>query len=140
MPNTPFTLRAPEILLAAPSSSLTTKIDIWAIGCLAFEFLTGIPLFEEPIFEAPQDALDDLLLQMFERLGPLPGRQCEQYLEEGQPPQTIETYFTKMKHPDIDSEEADTIINLLRSILKYDQETWPSAEQILKHHWFHELG
>ena len=34
--------RAPEIMLGIP---YTTAIDMWSLGCIVFECLTGIPLF-----------------------------------------------------------------------------------------------
>lgn len=34
--------RAPEVILAIPYSS---SIDIWSFGCIAYEFLMGVPLF-----------------------------------------------------------------------------------------------
>ena len=35
---TPMNLQAPEVLLG---TSITEKIDIWSIGCMAYEILTG---------------------------------------------------------------------------------------------------
>ncbi|OCH85376.1 kinase-like protein [Obba rivulosa] len=39
---TPLTLRAPEIVLRGPWNE---KVDIWTVGCLVCEFLTGSKLF-----------------------------------------------------------------------------------------------
>ncbi|KAG9010783.1 hypothetical protein FRB94_009864 [Tulasnella sp. JGI-2019a] len=38
----PVGLRAPEVVLGLPWS---TPVDIWALGCLVFEFMTAAPLF-----------------------------------------------------------------------------------------------
>lgn len=45
--NTPYTVsryyRAPELILA--SNFYDESIDIWAVGCILFEFMTRTPLF-----------------------------------------------------------------------------------------------
>ena len=45
--NTPYVVsryyRAPELILG--SNKYTDKIDIWAIGCILFEFMTRTPMF-----------------------------------------------------------------------------------------------
>ncbi|KAK1963166.1 serine/threonine-protein kinase SRPK3 [Colletotrichum sublineola] len=67
---TPISLRAPEVLLDEPWG---TGIDIWSFGCLLFEFITGIPLFQLPPFGFSDEALKDKhLIQMSEIIQPLP--------------------------------------------------------------------
>ncbi|TFY50406.1 hypothetical protein EVJ58_g11061 [Rhodofomes roseus] len=53
----PFALRAPEVLLGYPWS---TPVDIWSLGCLINEWLTGGWLFEptpEPMWSFEEDHL-----------------------------------------------------------------------------------
>ncbi|KAK2024283.1 serine/threonine-protein kinase SRPK3 [Colletotrichum zoysiae] len=67
---TPVSLRAPEVILGEP---VGTGIDIWSFGCLLFEFITCIPLFQLYPFDSSDEALDDdHLLQMSEIIQPLP--------------------------------------------------------------------
>ncbi|THH29686.1 hypothetical protein EUX98_g4499 [Antrodiella citrinella] len=61
----PLHMRSPELLLGA---DLGWEADMWAIGCLVFELLTGRPLFN-PVLCIDGDDLDDLLCQMMEASG-----------------------------------------------------------------------
>ncbi|KAF8067837.1 kinase-like domain-containing protein, partial [Lyophyllum atratum] len=47
-------LRSPEVILRGPWDE---KVDIWAFGCLIFEFITGSALFEMRSY--PEEGLDD---------------------------------------------------------------------------------
>jgi serine/threonine-protein kinase SRPK3 len=62
---TPYALRAPEVILRAGYDS---KIDIWAIGCLAFELLTGHWAFS-PEAGTTWSIKDDHLARMLELTG-----------------------------------------------------------------------
>ena len=70
---TPVALRAPETVLGLP---IGRGIDIWCVGCLIFEFLTGHPLFvgleslEGNAYD--EQTNDEHLIQLSEVLGPLP--------------------------------------------------------------------
>ncbi|GJJ15346.1 hypothetical protein Clacol_009622 [Clathrus columnatus] len=72
-PGMPTALRAPELILGRP---LTAAIDIWAFGCLMFEFLTATSLFEATTFgwdeQQRNDADDDMLIQFYKVIGKLP--------------------------------------------------------------------
>jgi len=60
--------RAPEVILGIKYS---TSVDMWSVGCLAFELLTGDLLFE-PKDGDSYDKDDDHLAQMIEVLGRIP--------------------------------------------------------------------
>lgn len=49
--------RAPEIVRG---KSYDTKIDIWSLGCVMFEFLTGYPLFRD-VTEDRNDLISDIM-------------------------------------------------------------------------------
>ncbi|CAK7201539.1 hypothetical protein SEUCBS139899_004245 [Sporothrix eucalyptigena] len=80
---TPTGLSAPELLFTtSQDGSRDTSqdgpvpdgraLDIWSVGCLIFELVTGRPLFCAP-WAGDQDGVDDdLLLQWASILGPLP--------------------------------------------------------------------
>ncbi|KAI1052516.1 hypothetical protein LB507_007565, partial [Fusarium sp. FIESC RH6] len=62
---TPTDLRSPELVL---KNQISKASDIWAFGCLIFEVITNTRLFQIP--DTNKD--DEHLLQLHERLGPLP--------------------------------------------------------------------
>ncbi|KAF9876997.1 serine/threonine-protein kinase SRPK3 [Colletotrichum karsti] len=67
---TPASLRAPE---AALNKTIGSAIDIWSFGCLVYELITGVGLFEISPFGLSDEAMkDEHLIQMTDILGPLP--------------------------------------------------------------------
>jgi len=60
--------RAPEVIIG---SGYDTSIDIWSMGCIVFELLTGDLLFE-PKSGKNFSKSDDHIAQMFELLGEIP--------------------------------------------------------------------
>jgi len=144
---------------SASAFPLTTALDIWSIGCLAYEFLAGTPLFLV-LGGAPNsdDCNDDHLLQMHTALGPLPIHILSQWLtmhryfnDDGvlyntmmQGPkaiyqvQTLEDAFKENRPEDMGDVEAESVLDLIRSALTYQLEKRPSAEQMLQHAWLRE--
>ncbi|KZT25521.1 kinase-like protein [Neolentinus lepideus HHB14362 ss-1] len=61
---TPDGLRAPEVILDHPWDE---KIDIWALGCLTCEFLTGRSIFDETTWSFGQDDQDLVSLALMMR-------------------------------------------------------------------------
>jgi len=75
-PVTPLGLRCPELVLGDP---ITQRQDVWSLGCLMFEFITGQMLFNIMAFPDEEggdselnEANDDHWLQFSDILGPLP--------------------------------------------------------------------
>lgn len=153
---TPLALRAPELILHQPFGS---SIDIWSLGCLIFEFLTGRVLFGVAVVgrtqEDQDEADDDHLTQLNDIIHPLPDsmmaawpRASMWYGPERQPLmpyggevyiyQRLEDLFADNKPDSIDDEEAAVLCSLIRQILKYDPAERPSAVDLLKHPWFSE--
>lgn len=62
--------RAPEVILG---SSYSISVDMWSMGCMVFELLTGDLLFE-PKNGSSFNKNDDHLAQMLELLGKMPKR------------------------------------------------------------------
>lgn len=60
--------RAPEVIITAPYD---TAADIWSLGCMVFELLTGDLLFD-PAAGDGYERDEDHLAQMQELLGPIP--------------------------------------------------------------------
>ncbi|KIH94878.1 non-specific serine/threonineeeee protein kinase [Sporothrix brasiliensis 5110] len=70
----PKGLRAPELILQTPTNGLDgLALDVWAVGCLVFELVTGQQLFCLPWMprQTEEDRNDEHLLQMVALLGPL---------------------------------------------------------------------
>ncbi|CAK7224484.1 hypothetical protein SCUCBS95973_005533 [Sporothrix curviconia] len=70
----PSGLRAPERILQTPTDVLDgLALDVWAVGCLVFELVTGQQLFCLPwvLDETDEEHDDEHLLQMVSLLGPL---------------------------------------------------------------------
>ena len=67
---TPASLRAPESILGC---SVGKGIDVWSFGCILFELLTGLPLFQIPPLNDSDELInDDHLIQLTDIIGPLP--------------------------------------------------------------------
>jgi serine/threonine protein kinase len=148
-------LRAPELVLHQPFG---TGIDIWSFGCLIFEFLTGGSLFALMMLghnqKEQEDTDDDHLVQLNDVLRPLsdsmmelwpraskwytPDRRRLQPYSDEEPyiHDSIDVLFAKNKSPEVDEEEAATVVSLMRQILEYDPALRPSADELLKHPWF----
>ncbi|KAG8720255.1 hypothetical protein FRC09_009848 [Ceratobasidium sp. 395] len=62
----PIRLRAPEVILGHPWDQ---AVDVWSIGCLTIELLTGTPLFEPNPFTKEWTLEEDHLAQMTDVLG-----------------------------------------------------------------------
>ncbi|KAI9654486.1 MAG: hypothetical protein M1821_006576 [Bathelium mastoideum] len=77
-PVTPLALRAPELIF---KETFDASIDIWAFGCLIYEFLTGTPLFFVSLMigQDADDADDDHLLSLNDVLEPLPDAWLEKW-------------------------------------------------------------
>lgn len=58
------------------NSHYTEKADIWALGCLIFEFLTGDYLFEIDMVDDAIDRDRMYLAEMFTILGKIPKKMC----------------------------------------------------------------
>ena len=137
-------------------------IDIWAFGCLMFEFLTERVLFGVMKFgpdpEAQEDADDDRILQLNDVISPLSDTMMEALSRSSKwygpnrealnPHGSGDIYiytplgklFNENKNPEIDDEEAAVVISILRQILKFDPEERPIADELLKHPWFADLS
>ncbi|GJJ15337.1 hypothetical protein Clacol_009613 [Clathrus columnatus] len=156
-PNVPVALRAPELILEQP---FDMSIDIWAFGCLIFEYLIGRPLFIILPFLKEDEKEDDHLVQLNDVIGQLPDNIMEAWprAKEWYDPVTrqplhtyeedddgemvpctydsLEVLFAQNKPLDVDEAESAVICSLIRQILVYSQEERPSAEELLKHPWF----
>ncbi|EEB06770.1 CMGC/CDK/CDK5 protein kinase Pef1 [Schizosaccharomyces japonicus yFS275] len=118
--------RAPDVLMG--SRNYTTSIDMWSVGCILAELITGRPLF-------PGTDNEDQLLKIFRLMG-TPTEQTWPGVSRlpdykptfpFYPPQDLASMF-----PGLDGLGLD----LLQRMLRMQPELRISAHNALKHAWF----
>ncbi|TCD59980.1 hypothetical protein EIP91_010948 [Steccherinum ochraceum] len=135
--------RAPEVILGA---SFSTSIDIWSVGCLAFEYLFGRPLFR------PKESEHHLFLLACE-LGDFPPKELRSrgmhmhhaFDEDGNfftdvPPreERRDLHFWVSMLADMDAEEQSKLLSFWQQTFAYMPEDRPTAGQLAKHPWFND--
>ncbi|CAI9572711.1 unnamed protein product, partial [Staurois parvus] len=123
--------RPPDILLG--STEYSTQIDMWGVGCIFYEMVTGRPLF-------PGSTVEEQLHFIFRILGTpteetWPGILSNEEFKSYNYPK----YFPDpiQKHaPRLDSDGA----NLLSKLLQLEGRRRISADEAMKHSYFQELG
>ncbi|KAI8821858.1 kinase-like domain-containing protein, partial [Fimicolochytrium jonesii] len=116
--------RAPEIILR--STSYSSPIDMWAVGCILAELFTLRPLF-------PGTSEMDQLFKVVEILG-TPGTSRGLRLAGSM----------KFRFPQLPSvplaqvipNASDSALMLIADMLRYDPNLRPTAQQALQHPWF----
>ncbi|RZC58182.1 hypothetical protein C5167_005488 [Papaver somniferum] len=125
--------RAPE-LCGSFFSKYTPAIDIWSIGCIFAELLTGKPLFPGKNVVHQLDLMTDLLgTPSTESVARIRNEKARRYLSGmwKKPP----VPFTQ-KFPKVDP----LALNLLERLLAFDPKDRPSAEEALADPYFHGLA
>jgi dual specificity tyrosine-phosphorylation-regulated kinase 2/3/4 len=133
--------RAPEVILGI---GYTTFIDIWSLGCVLFELLSGIPLF-------PGESETDQLLCIIEVLGPPPPHILQQsskrsifFDDQGETRQKTNSRG-KRRIPGSRSlknilKGADSeFFTIIESCLKWDPEERIKPEEVLSSEYFSDL-
>ncbi|XP_034447790.1 cyclin-dependent kinase 17-like isoform X1 [Hippoglossus hippoglossus] len=123
--------RPPDVLLG--STEYSTPIDMWGVGCIFYEMITGRPLF-------PGSTVEDELHLIFRILGTP--------TEETWPGITTSEEFKTYKFPQYRPEplvnHAPRIDNdghdLLSMLLQFEAKKRVSAEDALRHSYFRSLG
>ncbi|KAI3977022.1 hypothetical protein MKX01_008880 [Papaver californicum] len=125
--------RAPE-LCGSFFSKYTPAIDIWSIGCIFAEILTGKPLFPGKNVVHQLDLMTDLLgTPSTESVARIRNEKARRYLSGmwKKPP----VPFTQ-KFPKVDP----LALNLLERLLAFDPKDRPSAEEALADPYFRGLA
>ncbi|KAH6785429.1 hypothetical protein C2S51_037884 [Perilla frutescens var. frutescens] len=125
--------RAPE-LCGSFFSKYTPAIDIWSIGCIFAEVLTGKPLFPGKNVVHQLDLITDLLgTPPMDTISRVRNEKARRYLTSMRKKQPIP--FAQ-KFPN-----ADTLaLRLLERLLAFDPKDRPTAEQALADPYFKGLG
>ena len=143
--------RSPEIILG---NSFHHSCDIWSMGCLIYELITGELLFDPSSekdnfdFEISKYKTDFFhLYQMYSYLGNIPeklimtSRFKKRYFHLDLSLKHFDTIKSrsikkKLEKKIEDPEELDSTYNLIKSMLHYDYNQRPSAKELLSHKWF----
>ncbi|XP_026169990.1 serine/threonine-protein kinase MAK-like [Mastacembelus armatus] len=120
--------RAPEVLLK--SSSYSSPIDIWAVGCIMAELYTLRPLF-------PGNSEVDEIFKICQVLGTL---NKSDWPEGYNLAASMNFRFPKCVPTSLRSlipNASDEAITLMKDMLQWDPEKRPSAAQALRYPYFH---
>lgn len=125
--------RAPE-LCGSFFSKYTPAIDIWSIGCIFAEVLTGKPLFPGKNVVHQLDLMTDLLgTPSMDTISRVRNEKARRYLSSMRKKETIS--FSQ-KFPNADP----LALDLLQRLLAFDPKDRPTAEQALAHPYFKGLA
>uniref|UniRef100_A0A0D9WK34 mitogen-activated protein kinase n=1 Tax=Leersia perrieri TaxID=77586 RepID=A0A0D9WK34_9ORYZ len=125
--------RAPE-LCGSFFSKYTPGIDIWSVGCIFAELLTGKPLFPGKNVVHQLDLMTDLLgTPSAESLAKIRNEKARRYLSNMRKKPAVP--FTK-KFPGVDP----MALHLLERLLAFDPKDRPSAEEALTDPYFNGLA
>ncbi|KAJ0985938.1 hypothetical protein J5N97_004294 [Dioscorea zingiberensis] len=125
--------RAPE-LCGSFFSKYTPAIDIWSIGCIFAEVLTGKPLFPGKNVVHQLDLMTDLLgTPSLDTISRVRNEKARRYLSSMRKKQPIP--FSQ-KFPNADP----LAIKLLERLLAFDPKDRPTAEEALADHYFKGLA
>ncbi|EXB69112.1 Mitogen-activated protein kinase 9 [Morus notabilis] len=125
--------RAPE-LCGSFFSKYTPAIDIWSIGCIFAEMLTGKPLFPGKNVVHQLDLMTDLLgTPSPESIARIRNEKARRYLSSMRKKQAI-PFSQKFPHVD------PLALRLLECLLAFDPKDRPSAEEALSDPYFNGLA
>nr|CAB3473668.1 unnamed protein product [Digitaria exilis] len=125
--------RAPE-LCGSFYSKYTPAIDIWSIGCIFAEVLTGKPLFPGKNVVHQLDLMTDLLgTPSMDTISRVRNEKARRYLSSMRKKEPIP--FSQ-KFPNADP----LALDLLQRLLAFDPKDRPNAEQALAHPYFKGLA
>lgn len=139
----PDLLRAPEVLLGHPWSA---PVDVWSVGCLVFEYLTGTALFQ--LYETDSVSFDDVYLRRIaEFIGPFPPSFLQEcalrnrfYDEQGKllrmdkfAPCTMEACLRNYKV--LGEKDISAAAAFIRRCLTLDPRERPTALELLSDPW-----
>lgn len=125
--------RAPE-LCGSFFSKYTPAIDIWSIGCIFAEMLTGKPLFPGKNVVHQLDLMTDLLgTPSPESIARIRNEKARRYLSSMRKKQAIPL---SQKFPHVDP----LALRLLECLLAFDPKDRPSAEEALSDPYFNGLA
>jgi len=124
--------RAPELLMG--STNYTTKIDIWAAGCILAEMLMGKPIFAG--VDTQDQFVKIVLVLGTPNLSDLWAMK-KNYKQHLRFPKIEPLYFGDILPSDV--EDVDNAAHLLNSMLCFNPKTRYSVDDVLRHPFFDEI-
>ncbi|XP_067903024.1 cyclin-dependent kinase-like 2 isoform X7 [Heterodontus francisci] len=120
--------RAPELLVG--DTKYGKSVDVWAVGCLVTEMMTGEPLF-------PGDSDIDQLYHIIKCFGNLTPRHQELFYKNPlftglHLPVIKEVELLQNRYPKI----SFLVLDLVKKCLQIDPEKRPSCVELLEHNYF----
>ncbi len=139
--------RAPEVLLG---HKYDTSADMWSLGCITFELLTGDLLFD-PREGSDYDRDEDHLAMFQELLGKMPkkiacnGKYSKNFFNrKGELKHIkslkfwpVEDVLAEKYH--FSSKDAEEIANFMIPLLEYDVKERATAQDCLRHKWLQDV-
>ncbi|KAE9402707.1 kinase-like protein [Gymnopus androsaceus JB14] len=143
-----FGMRSPEALLDAPQS---ISADIWTLGCVFYELITGESLFD-PVFQTVELGLtpeESHLIQIIELLGQFPrdtvkaGKNGRKWFQEDGSLRLDTTYYPVMLKDilelRIEGQEVAQTADFLGAMLQLRPHERARAVDLINHPWFDNL-
>ena len=136
--------RAPEIILGI---NYNETVDIWSLGCIVFELITGDCLFEPRQKNNSFSKDDDHLAQFIELLGKIPknfalsGTESKRFFTKDGKLCRINTLHKRLlkdaliKKYHMKKKEAEKLNDFLLPMFEFCPEKRASAKQMLAHPW-----
>ena len=141
--------RSPEIIL---NHKFNSTCDIWSVGCVLYEMLTGELLFnpsksrrfnrdrqhlydmQTMLGPIPQHIIDGSLKKriFFKHNGLMKGASSIEYI----PFEKELLYRIKKNNRFVSDDEIGLVIDLINKMLEYDPVKRPTAGECLRHKWF----
>mmetsp|Transcript_3910 Transcript_3910/g.9475 ORF Transcript_3910/g.9475 Transcript_3910/m.9475 type:complete len:1074 (+) Transcript_3910:420-3641(+) len=139
--------RAPEVLVG---SKYDTSADIWSLGCMTFELLTGDLLFD-PRAGEDYDRDEDHLAMFQELLGRMPkrlaldGKYSKQFFDKKGGLKHIKSLKfwpiqeVLMEKYHFSKEDANGVADFIRPLLDFDPKTRSTALDALRSDWLKDI-
>ena len=136
--------RAPEIILGI---NFNETVDIWSLGCIVFELITGDCMFEPRQKNNTFSKDDDHLAQFIELLGKIPknfalsGTESKRFFTKEGKLCRINTLHKRLlkdvliKKYHMKKKEAENLNDFLLPMLEFCPEKRATAKQMLNHPW-----
>lgn len=137
--------RAPEVIL---DFNYGYACDIWSVGCLAFELLTGFPLFSPELKPLTKDIHHLYLMEKM--LGPIPlqmkkkskrsrflfDKKRKYHIKNVAEFKSLPIKERLIKQFLFNEADADSIMEFLGDIFKYNPNERATAKELLSNSWF----
>ncbi|KAJ5726056.1 uncharacterized protein N7483_007413 [Penicillium malachiteum] len=133
---------------------VTTKADIWALGCVIFRIITGTPLFAPECWGTTDEANLEQIVGFVERLGPVPDSLRTAWLDwdrhltsdgllknpfpEDARELPLDQAIWEFKPNGMGEDELADFIAFMRLIFRFEPAERSSTEELLQHRWVQE--